>query len=121
MKSSLPILFCIVVLVCPLTIWSQSTSTASAAAVQFENISVEAPVFLQASSEIEKGQNFRALCHRISERQAAATNTENVLLRSIQQAMTTYESNLEFRAQLLRNPADCLARLRASASLEVSR
>jgi hypothetical protein len=91
------------------------------AAVQFENISGAAAAFLQANSEIEKGLNFRALCHRITEQQAAAINTENALLRRIQQAMTTYESNPEFRAQLLRNPADCLTRLRASASLQFSR
>ena len=78
------------------------------AVVQFESISAEAADFLQAASEIEKGQNFRALCHRIT----AANTTENVLLRRIQQAMTTYESNPEFRAQLLINPADCFARLK---------
>ena len=76
------------------------------AAIQFETISEAATAFLQAASRNEKSAQFRLLCSRIEKPVVA----ERLLYR-MQRAITRYDSDVNFRQELSRNPGRCKALL----------
>ena len=72
------------------------------AAIPFENISESATAFLQAASRNEKSEQFRALCSRIEKPVVAEQ-----LLYQMQRAIMMYDSDVNFRRELSKDPAHC--------------